>query len=679
MAKKAKKTTLPTLSYDPIYERTILVGDATGMDKTMVEEAKDWRIHYMDSHNKSPAKLASSVYPHGIFFEDNKKYDQYRAEIRAKRKKGSTVTNQQETADNDDKTKVEDRVNRALANKFLDDMKLLGLLVGPNKTKRNHWVNDFRMIHEDQTGNMFECKVAEARFKTNTRIQMYCTKCMAAGRYGLVANCRFIKKQKVDEQEETIVEKDDGKTVEATRKSPKPASKPTKSASKRKVANSVLETVGGADGDGDGGGNNSIASVKKEKEDIIPDLHLYTMRVEELYYHSLECSDQRPNSTLDLYHNNSLVVFKIPIDWIFGDTYKALVNRCERAEKITPFFHGDIDKQVKKDLLEDLDNKPSTKKKKFKPFGELINNNDVSYDMDDRQYLLLPSVESEDGGTLDKLKHTSSMARLIYYLVTQLGIEKEFSPFLLDLDEARRRWHAEKRMSAGKSLMNIWKTNPAHVLYLREISLLFGGNEWRICGEQLIHQWLHTDGNFQGRLNSLSPSQFVPGSLVVPLTDKGRTIYQFTPSKTHHVDMWEALLFRGDMLHGGVTRRDELTMDCAIHAHIDRKDVKRDQALLDLQADGNYHYLPNEHLRFYNSPCVFEFFLQEERKFRSLCQYAASSHNRTKQKKYIEDAIKANDTDNVEMATQLETEVVCLLEQLKACSLFGFLNKKQKR
>jgi hypothetical protein len=159
------------------------------------------------------------------------------------------------------------------------------------------------------------------------------------------------------------------------------------------------------------------------------------------------------------------------------------------------------------------------------------------------------------------------------------------------------------------------KDNEEHHLLLNDISLLFGGSEFRVCGNEPIHQQCH--GNIAGGKVSLKgnnslKSKVPNGSMIIPLV-RQRQIYIKDPKeKILRSVTGQTIIFRGDLPHGGLTRREN-NWDVAIHCHFDSTYHPRVQGCLSMK-EGAY-YLPIQHMKMVDHPVFFRAYEEMIRKF----------------------------------------------------------------
>ena len=221
--------------------------------------------------------------------------------------------------------------------------------------------------------------------------------------------------------------------------------------------------------------------------------------------------------------------------------------------------------------------------------------------LDDRGYLLLPTHPSEY--PLDMNKHHRSCARYAFLLACQLDLGTEFRSWEYDPTP-----YAAYLASSTRGKTAPWDkchkptVTPAH-LFLREISLIIGGNEIRVSALDPIHQRTHTDGNGNTSLDEVL--EFANGSLTKPfsfMTPLGcdREFYIHHPSYRYVIKNGRCVVFSGDLLHGGITKRGpDRSWAPAIHGHMDSTKHERVQGFLAVQ---EMHYKPDIFLELYLKP-----------------------------------------------------------------------------
>ena len=473
-----------------------------------LDENREWRVNFLDSHNTNPTKLAKAIYPNWIVFTNKDAYDKY---YNPNLYKKSGITEKYTVLN----------VCRALADYFIDDMSKMGLLLTTPKTKRPYWHPRFTKF-----------TVAVPTYISGTTVQFYCIKCIHSKRFGLVANATFENTNPVKHQ---VCEK-------------------------------------------------SVSHLK--------------MDIQELFYHSIECSNDVPSDAYQNYVDMGYSRINACFDWVFGCRYDTLVNAIECHPKAKPFFSEDMTAEDKKKWnsenrrIQALDNKSECK---WKSFGETINTGNKNYNHDDRSYILLPGYPVKE--ELGAHNHYMSMARLLYRIVAVFGIEKELSPFLFDEDTLLESWEDSKRRKHEYT----FKTNNNQHLNIKEVSVLFGGNEREITPYGPVHQNCHRDGGVK-HIN-IPTGKFPPGSILAPLSQQGRSIYIRSPANTVNIPFGYLLMFRADLPHGGITRRnDNGNQQAALHGHLDSTHLTRQSGYLNITLLEEC-YMPDEHYMTYS---VFE-------------------------------------------------------------------------
>lgn len=364
---------------------------------------------------------------------------------------------------------------------------------------------------------------------------------------------------------------------------------------------------------------------KKGKDDL--DFSIHSLKILELYYHSVECGNTKTQKLIE-YEARRSTVFPIPFAWVFGNRYRELKKQIDNHPKAGYYFDPDLSKpeiqklkrQIKFGKEKAIRSNPE--RHCLRPFdyawtslGEPINRNQATYLYDDRSYCLLP------GKPLENLKandHHMSMSRLMYFLVCRLGIETDASPFSLDREKVKQRWKNNNK-SALPSQLELYSRNSTFHLKMKEVSALFGGNERKICEKEPIHQFCHVDGVLEG---GKMPEEdlFAPASFLVPLSEEGRSIYIGNKDTVIHVPIGSVLVFASDVLHGGLTRRfDEGRQQVAIHGHLDSRYIPREVGLLDISELGDY-YLPEQHLMLYPIEKHLQYILQSDARVKRMMQ-----------------------------------------------------------
>jgi hypothetical protein len=359
------------------------------------------------------------------------------------------------------------------------------------------------------------------------------------------------------------------------------------------------------------GTNEQLSELDLSELEVTDELlPLFGVVVQEIYYHSALCG-MKKNLNRSTYEKNGLVHLDIPTTEVLGTTYDGAVKQINNHPKVGSYFDPLLSQKTRKEIKKQCPEFNSVnlrKKPTWQSFGELINFKKLEYDYDDRSYLLLPGCEVK----FTETEHIQAMARLGYHMVAQLGLEDEFSPFLLDNEAVMEMWNRGRK----KIYTNKWKTNPKQHLFMREVSLLFGGIERRITGVEPVHQWLHQDG--AKNYDDMPPGLTLPGSFEVPLEITGRPLCSWSPTKPINVPFRSMIMFQGNFPHFGMTRRATEEMMVAIHGHLDSSHYVRGGSILELHTAMN-SYLPPEHLQLYDNGPFLEHFINEERQFRQLC------------------------------------------------------------
>lgn len=546
---------------------------------------RNWRANFLNGHNATPSELANSVFPTPFRLSDHERISQlYKmASKHADGKKKGHKSKDQVPAGKQAAT----REKMALAQHFVHEMRYVGIEVDWIKSTMKHWVKELCAPILDGSGNPIldpasgkpsTRPVNNQRFDTKQSgaVLFFCKKCMSKvdatmERFGLVAVC----------------------TIRRT-------------------------------------------AAEDEADDALPQ---HEMVVDSLYYHSREC-DQKLTAPLLNYANAGHVAIPVHMDWIFGKRYEDLIKKIDDHPKAGVFFKRGIEKGEKKAVLDEIGLQKSDDSKVYalrsdkyqdswSSYGELINYANWGYRYDDRSYLLLPGEPAANPTWRD---HRMSMARLIYAVVSHLGIEDEASPFVWSPDYIVAWWFAHNRKKKETSFT---QQNPRYHLSLTEVSALFGGNEREIAGKDVIHQYCHVDGGSEPFNNEVDVGQgekvklrFAPGSIMVPLTKNGREIYLQNTNRAFHVPYGHAFLFKSDLPHGGITRRnDKGLQNPAIHGHFDSVHHERKQAFLSLSNYGQF-YLPKEHFKLYEVSNYLQCISNQRSNLANLIENIADTHNK---------------------------------------------------
>jgi hypothetical protein len=349
--------------------------------------------------------------------------------------------------------------------------------------------------------------------------------------------------------------------------------------------------------------------------------------LKEIFYHA-RCH----RTKADVYRDNSHFTSSIDVDLLFGDTYKKALfklngysppnNRWDK--KLSTTARNALKKLFLKGAAPTTDSSAADPDAKPSPPGAHINLGMDFYDYDDRTYCFLP-CHKEGEFDIDLTQHKMSMARVGYLLAMDLGV-KDFAPFLLD------RQKLKLKFTKKGNLLHCGSPNPDHHLFLKEISLLFGGHEMRVTGQLPVHQWCHTDcttlhGTFlpndweqKGRLP--------PGSLIIPLEDS-RSVYGFTPASIQAILKGFMFVFRGDFPHGGITTRSNPSWNCAIHGHIDSKHLHPARAQAQIQLDFPHKvYRPVEHTPFLETRDIVRTIVDRMNELETIVQYVVDYDKR---------------------------------------------------
>jgi hypothetical protein len=341
---------------------------------------------------------------------------------------------------------------------------------------------------------------------------------------------------------------------------------------------------------------------------------LSEMKVSQIFYHDA-C---RAAKCRYEYLKNGYSMLDFPLQNIVGDTYEQATNKINSAPKPKCFIDAAIESDIK--LVKKLHQQIWNARGEFPkannstdaiteiPPGEPIDVDMKDYDFDNRTYALQPSTSDEY--IIESKNHLRTIARIGYYLCTHLCMVKEFAPFSL----SHKKWKEKLLTSKRKTMKDMFDENmEAHIL-LNDFSLLFGGNEFRVCGKDPIHQPCHGDsaeGTVSLNKNPKLKNKIPNGSGIIPLF-RQRAIYIKDPSeKIVPIVKGEILVFRGDLPHGGTTRREN-DWDVAIHFHFDSVHHKRKQGLISMKEG---LYLPLQHLKLVPTETFFKEYEETIKRF----------------------------------------------------------------
>lgn len=549
-----------------VKQRIDLTPNPTEEQQNQCKEAREWRNNFMDGHNQSPGTLASNMYPNGVKIANNKEYIQYAA-------KGK----EQDWSD-------DANLLQALANRFISDMQDVGLEVCWIRSRKDHWLPSLKG------------KVEPQRWVASGRIQFYCVRCTTKNNDktqsqethpGLLANGIF----------------------------------------KKQVPKTKVK-----------------AKASKGQFTAYRD---YTLHLEEIYYHSCNCKVVQ-SEYFSNYSRDGYVVIPVPFNFVFKKHYNPLRKILDDYDKAGFYLSKAVqempdDKQ--KELRQSLGigprevAKPKDQKRyeqrmrkytlrdpnksQWCPLGELIDYQSENYEYDDRQYMLLPGYPFDED--LHWKVHKTSMARLLFVIICQLGIEVDAAPFLLDDRKFCDQWEkGTASKNAKKCYRNCFKLNEKKHIDMKGVSVLFGGNEREVAGMDPIHQYCHFDRGSKP-IKMPDTNCFVPGSFMVPLSEEGRSLYIRNPGHIVHIQCGEILLFKGDLPHGGITRRnDNGRQNVAIHGHLDSKHHKEDTTLLSLSRLNDLYFV-KEHLVLFHVSDHIQHILEQFDLLRTMVEHFQSS------------------------------------------------------
>ena len=358
--------------------------------------------------------------------------------------------------------------------------------------------------------------------------------------------------------------------------------------------------------------------IVSSSTDSIPATH--GVEVSQVYFHDSNCSGSSSSPSTLWYQTSKYCVVPFDFQAIIGHTYSKAVSKLQGFPVEPPYFDPQMSEEKRLLWTEKFggSGRPwkdkATKAENHEGYpqpGALINFGDADYDHDDRMYCYVPSEEWEINGE----EHKSSMLRWVYHLTAHFSLSKQMAPYVLDHPNIQQQMD-----NKGTNLTSyVPMVNPDCHLRPTEVSLLFGGHEQRVHGNDPIHQMRHRDGDTEKdpfgdneALNNL----FFPFSFIIPLEDK-RDLYIGTPATTISTPKGFYIIFRGDVPHGGMTYRGTEWHPC-VHGHMDSDFHTRASGLFNYcsEHDG---YLPVEHmLLMHNTNNMCEHFLDIERQYKSL-------------------------------------------------------------
>jgi hypothetical protein len=257
-----------------------------------------------------------------------------------------------------------------------------------------------------------------------------------------------------------------------------------------------------------------------------------------------------------------------------------------------------------------------------------------------------------------------AMSRLGFFFASRFGCD-QFSPFCVD----ERKLHSALQKKGA--LVNLSAPNPASHLELREISILFGGHEVRVVGEQPIHQMLHTDAASPATFGRGWDKKIVPSSFVIPLQSE-RKIYVRTPEDIITVNSNRMLVYHGDLPY--ITRRARYreSWEVAIQGHIDSRYHNRILQKVPLGHVDKKGYHPLPHISQFGTWSMSLYSLRKLREVEMLLQIL----NNENWLHEIQKRALAEDSDNEKEAA---VEVLRLIESINYSGIFrSFLESCKK-
>ena len=216
-------------------------------------------------------------------------------------------------------------------------------------------------------------------------------------------------------------------------------------------------------------------------------------------------------------------------------------------------------------VTESMDNNPSFPTSLSLNIGHELRNDRANYSL---SRLLNPTHGREK-------ELVKSLAHLLYFFVSSLDLVDEMAPFLPDTERFKKLYKAVELRKDRDKMFRESIPNCNQHLYLKDVSLMFGGREILLFGEEIIHQRAHTDFPRE----SLKRVHFLrhpnvrmalkPCSFMIPLfRDEPRSIYVGHPERqTVQIRYGTTLVCTGDLLHGTMSYRDN-KWNPVIHGYI---------------------------------------------------------------------------------------------------------------
>lgn len=349
------------------------------------------------------------------------------------------------------------------------------------------------------------------------------------------------------------------------------------------------------------------------------------IEVSQVYFHDSHCSGPSSTPSSLWYQTSKYCVVPFDFNVIMGHTYSKAVQKLQGFPVEPPYFDPVMSEADRVTWMENFGGvvpwkDKSTKVEKHTAYpqpGSLINFGDDSYDHDDRMYCYLPSDEWQISGE----DHKDSTVRWIFHLTAHFSMSREMAPYVLNYKSI------QEQMDDKTSNITNWVHMPNPDCHLRptEVSLLFGGHEQRVCGDDPTHQMRHRDGDTEqnpyGKTEALN-ELFFPFSFIIPLEDK-RDLYIGTPATTISVPKNFYVIFRGDLPHGGVTFR-QLEWHPCIHGHMDSDHHNRDSGLFNYSSEHD-GYLPIQHMGLmHNTANMCAHFVDLEAQYKNLLKLACN-------------------------------------------------------
>ena len=247
---------------------------------------------------------------------------------------------------------------------------------------------------------------------------------------------------------------------------------------------------------------------------------------------------------------------------------------------------------------------------KMEELGGITIDFDYGINSDDRSYMNLSKFDDRD--QLDTLTNEQRiLIRLLYHASVHLGISDEILS-IPDVESDQYNWNTGQKDEQGFTIPERLTENKNFHLFPSEASVIYGGNlvkdgnnedvtDPRAKKNEIKHQMAHTDcinlqslQKFKERTKTDHglELEYGPMSLILPLSQEGRSIYVDTQKNKIDIPFNTYFIFDGSKIHGGVTeicQDNESTaakvLRPAIHMHIDSKHHERRSGEVDIITD----------------------------------------------------------------------------------------------